>query len=88
MCNPLDAQAEHGVAGPHPLAAYYLVPLASPHAGADDLEVSQAVESWHLRSLAADEGDAETPAGLGRAADYPGDGLGIETSAPDVVEEQ
>src|SRR5215213_3536234 len=70
-------QAEHGVAGPRPLTAYFLAPLARPHAHADDLEVSLPVDTRHLRGLAADERHAESSAGFCGAADYVGDGFGI-----------
>src|SRR5215204_2373925 len=81
-------QANYGVAGLHPLAAYYLAPLARSDADADDLEVALAIKSRHLRCFAADERHTEWPAGFCCAADYPGDGLGVEPAAPYVVQKQ
>src|SRR5215203_4006984 len=79
-------QANYGVAGLHPFAAYHLAPLARSDADAHDLEVTLAIKSRHLRDLSADERHPEWPACFRCAADYPGDGLGIEPAAPYVVQ--
>src|SRR5918994_1256040 len=81
-------QANYGVPGLHALAAYHLAPLARSDADADDLEVALAIKSRHLRGFAADERHSEWPAGFRGAADYPGDGLGVEPAAPYVVQKE
>src|SRR5215210_7415672 len=82
------SQAEHGVARAHPLAGDYLATLAGPHADADDLKVSLAVEPGHLRRLAAYEGHTEPPAGFRGTADYAADGFGNQSPATYIVEEE
>ena len=81
-------QAEDGVSGPYPLTIDHLAPLARTYAYSDDLEVSLAIDTRHLRGLAADERNTELSAGFCGAADYAGDGVGVEPAAGDVVEEE
>ena len=81
-------QADYGVAWLYLLTADYLAPFARPYAHADDLEVSLAVDTRHLSGLAAYERDPELPAGFCSAADYAGDGFGIQPAAGHVVEEE